>query len=49
MVASEAIKISEATKEALDNLKVHPRETYDDVISRVVTGKLVAVGEKSNG
>lgn len=36
MVATEAIKISEATKKALDDLKVHPRETYDDVINRVV-------------
>lgn len=36
MVADKPIKISEATKRGLDKLKVHPRETYDDVISRLV-------------
>ena len=36
MVATEGIKISEETKKELDNLKAHPRETYDDVISRLV-------------
>jgi hypothetical protein len=36
MVADKPMKISGATKEALDNLKVHHRETYDDVISRLV-------------
>lgn len=39
MVATEAIKISEATKKALDERKVHKRETYDDVISRLVEEK----------
>ena len=39
MVATEAIKISEGTKKGLDNLKTHPRETYDDVISRLVESK----------
>ena len=37
MVATEGIKISEATKKGLDGLKTHPRETYDDVISRLWT------------
>lgn len=36
MVADKPIKISEATKKGLDELKVHPRETYDDVISRLI-------------
>lgn len=36
MVATEGIKISEETKKGLDNLKIHPRETYDDIISRLV-------------
>ncbi len=36
MVADKPIKISKATKKKLDELKEHPRETYDDVISRLV-------------
>ena len=36
MVATEGIKISEETKRGLDNLKIHPRETYDDSISRLI-------------
>jgi len=39
MVATEGIKISEATKKGLDKLKIHPRETYDDVITRLVEEK----------
>ena len=39
MVATEGIKISEKTKKGVDNLKIHPRETYDDVISRLVEEK----------
>lgn len=31
------VSISEKTKEKLDSLKVHPRETYDEVISRIIT------------
>lgn len=30
------IWISQATKAALDELKIHPRETYDDVLRRLV-------------
>lgn len=36
MVADEGIKIRETTKKDLGNLKVHPRETYDDVVTRLV-------------
>lgn len=36
MVATEGIKISEATKKGLDDLKAYPRETYDDVVTRLV-------------
>ena len=36
MVADKPIKISGATKKGLDNIKIHPRETYDDIISRLV-------------
>ena len=36
MVADKPIKISGATKKGLDNLKIHPRETYDDIISRLI-------------
>jgi len=36
MVADKPIKISGVTKKGLDDLKTHPRETYDDVISRLV-------------
>lgn len=32
------IRISEETKESLDNLKVQPRETYSEVISRIIGG-----------
>ena len=30
------IRISEETKKALDDMKVHPRETYDDVVQRLL-------------
>ena len=30
------IGVSETTKDALDGLKIHPRETYDDVIVRLI-------------
>ena len=36
MVADKPIKVTGATKKGLDNLKIHPRETYDDIISRLV-------------
>ena len=30
------IQLGEDTKKALDVLKVHPRETYDDVLKRLI-------------
>jgi len=30
------IKISDKTKEKLDKIKIHPRETYEDVIIRLI-------------
>lgn len=43
MVADKPIKITKKTKNGLDNLKTHKRETYDDVISR-----LAEEGKKKN-
>jgi len=34
------IRINEKTKEALSDLKVHPRESYSDVIDRLVAHAL---------
>ena len=36
MVADKGIKISRETKKGLDKLKRYSRETYDDVITRLV-------------
>lgn len=36
MATSTTIKLEMATKASLDELKIHPRETYDDVIKRLV-------------
>ena len=36
VTASKQIKISEKTKKNLDRLKQYPRETYEDVISRLI-------------
>ncbi|NHW22894.1 MAG: hypothetical protein HA489_01360 [Archaeoglobales archaeon] len=36
MPATEPIRIGKDTKEELKKLKVHPRETYDDVIKRLI-------------
>jgi len=36
MVADKPIKVSGATKKGLDNLRIYSRETYDDIISRLV-------------
>lgn len=35
MSAASVVRVGERTKERLDQLKRHPRETYDDVISRL--------------
>ena len=34
----KTVVISEKTKERLDSVKVHPRETYEDVILRLLGG-----------
>jgi predicted CopG family antitoxin len=36
MPATEPIRIGKDTKEELKRLKIHPRETYDDVIKRLI-------------
>ena len=36
MATSLTIKLEADTKASLDSLKIHPRETYDDVIKRLV-------------
>jgi len=35
-MAKTTIWISKETKRKLDRLKVHPRETYEEVINRIV-------------
>jgi hypothetical protein len=35
-MAKVLIRISEVTKKALDDIKVHPRETYDDIVQRLL-------------
>ena len=35
MAAASVVRIQERTKQRLDRLKLHPRETYDDVIARL--------------
>lgn len=39
MVANKNIKVSMNTKNILDKNKVYPRESYDDVIKRILTKK----------
>lgn len=34
--ATAGIKIRPSTKRKLDTLKVHPRETYDQIITRLI-------------
>ncbi len=36
MPATEPIRVRRETKEELNRLKVHPRETYEDVITRLI-------------
>jgi len=36
MAKEKAIRISEETKKALDDIKVHNRETYDDIVQRLL-------------
>ena len=39
MVDSTVIRIRCDTKLLLDDIKVHPRETYDDVLVRLIDGQ----------
>ena len=39
-MVNQLIKLSIEVKETLDELKIHPRETYDDIIRRLLNGKL---------
>ncbi|MEM0076809.1 MAG: antitoxin VapB family protein [Thermoproteota archaeon] len=32
----KSIKVKEETKKKLDKLKVHPRQSYDEVINRLI-------------
>ena len=36
MPVTEPIRVGRDTKEGLRRLKIHPRETYDDVIKRLI-------------
>jgi predicted CopG family antitoxin len=36
MPATEPIRVGKDTKEELKKLKAHPRETYDDVVRRLI-------------
>lgn len=33
---TKAIRLSEETKKRLDSLKVHPRQSYEEVINKLV-------------
>lgn len=37
MAVEATIKVSSGVKGRLDNLKIHPRETYNDVIERLIS------------
>lgn len=39
MVANRLIKIDNYVKKELDRLKQHPRETYNDVLKRILEVK----------
>ncbi|MCP8315537.1 MAG: hypothetical protein H3Z51_01555 [archaeon] len=44
------IKVSEETKKVLDEIKIHPRETYEDVIKRLIEEhKMIKEGERAYG
>ena len=49
MVADKPIKISESTKKDIDNLKTHPRETYDDIVTRLVKENKENKGKEKEG
>jgi predicted CopG family antitoxin len=44
MVTTKPIKIDDEVKETLDDMKKHPRETYNDTLRRIL--KLNHVKEK---
>jgi len=39
------IQISKQTKALLDELKIHPRETYDEVIRRLIESRKGGIGD----
>lgn len=43
----KSIKIKEKTKKKLDDLKVHPRQSYDEVIWRLIDQIRVVKNEKA--
>lgn len=36
MVNTTTIRISQKTKSIMDKIKIHPRETYEDIILRLI-------------
>jgi len=36
MVETTTIRITEEVKKQLDKIKIHPRETYEDIIKRLL-------------
>lgn len=36
MVETTTIRVDDKTKDMLDSIKVHPRETYDDILKRLI-------------
>lgn len=36
MVATKPIKVDEKVKETLDSMKIHRRETYNDILRRIL-------------
>jgi predicted CopG family antitoxin len=38
-MSSQTIRVNKETKDKLDLIKIHPRETYNDVITRLVENK----------
>ncbi len=36
MVTNKLIKVNELTKKMLDKIKIYPRETYDDILNRLI-------------
>ena len=36
MVTTKPIKVDDQVKEVLDKKKIHPRETYNDVLRRIL-------------